>query len=216
MGKHWKGKCITAFALSLSLVLAESSVAGAAIRLNDTATQWDTNLQYASGIQKEQDTGTPQNVSGNDEHSKVAIRSDNDHSAPITNMQADTKNNTARLEKLVQQMFTSQGEQIARADNMWIYLASGSYTVTPDVKEQAQAAIAEDGYWGVEQTSARILDFITALAGNDSSKADDFREAFEKGYQKATKTWGKKLPDVTTRTYDAVAEKLENWKNGTE
>lgn len=213
MGKHWKGKCVTAFALSLSLVLAESSVAGAALRLNDTATQWDASSQYALGTQKEQDTGTPQNVSGND---SITIKSDNEQPAPITSVQADTRNSTAQLEKLVQQMFTSQGNRIGLVDNMWRVLASGSYTVTPDVRTQAQAEIAEDGYWGVEQTSDRIVEFAMALAGNDSGKADDFWEAFEKGYHKATKSWGKELPDVTTRTYDAVAEKFENWENGTE
>ena len=81
-------------------------------------------------------------------------------------------------------------------------------------KAQAQADIAEDGYWGVEQTSERILDFAKALSGNDPEKADLLLNAFKKGFEQATKSWGKKLPDISQRTYDAVVEKFEAWKNG--
>ena len=36
-----------------------------------------------------------------------------------------------------------------------------------------QKDIAEDGYWGVEKTSDRILDFAKALSGGDKDKADE-------------------------------------------
>ena len=32
---------------------------------------------------------------------------------------------------------------------------------------QAQKDIAEDGYWGVEQTSERLVSFAKALSGGD-------------------------------------------------
>ena len=95
-------------------------------------------------------------------------------------------------------------------------LASGDFTVDAATKEQAQKDIAEDGYWGVNQTSDRIVDFAKALAGDDPAKADKMIEAFQKGYKEATKTWGKTLPDISSRTYDAVMEKMNKWKNGEE
>ena len=55
---------------------------------------------------------------------------------------------------------------------MWSFLADGNFTVDEETQKQAQADIAEDGYWGVEQTSDRILDFAKALSGNDPEKAD--------------------------------------------
>ena len=76
----------------------------------------------------------------------------------------------------------------------------------PATKLQAQADIAEDGYWGVSQTSQRILDFATALTGGDPSKIDEMREAFEKGYKLAEKKWGGNLPDISRQTYDAVLD----------
>ena len=41
-------------------------------------------------------------------------------------------------------------------------------------------------------------------------------EAFKKGFKAATKSWGKELPDISQRTYDAVLKKMDAWKNGTE
>ncbi len=40
--------------------------------------------------------------------------------------------------------------------------------------------------------------------------------AFKKGFDQATKAWGKSLPDISGRTYDAVMKKFDAWKNGTE
>ena len=51
--------------------------------------------------------------------------------------------------------------------------------------------------------------------GDWAEKADKMVEAFKKGFDEATKTWGKELPDISKRTYDAVLEKMDQWKNGT-
>ena len=72
---------------------------------------------------------------------------------------------------------------------------------------------SENGYWGVEQTSDRILDFAKALAGNDPDKAEEMLDAFKKGFEEATKAWGDELPEISQKTYDAVLEKFEAWKN---
>ena len=39
-------------------------------------------------------------------------------------------------------------------------------------------------------------------------------DAFKKGFNEATKSWGKSLPDISSKTYDAVLEKFEAYKNG--
>ena len=137
------------------------------------------------------------------------------NSAIIAQLKADAEQRTAQMQSLVQKMMSQQGSAIGKADNMWSFLASGKFTVDAATKAQAQADIAEDGYWGVEQTSDRILDFAKALSGGDSDKADELLAAFKKGYQQATGTWGKQLPDISSRTYDAVVKKFDNWKNGT-
>ena len=139
-----------------------------------------------------------------------------DNKAIIAKLKADAEARTSQLRSLVEQMMTKQGTAIAHADDMWKFLAKGDFTVSADVKAQAQADIAEDGYWGVNQTSDRILDFAKALSGNDPDKAEEMLEAFKKGFEAATKTWGDELPELSQKTYDAVLEKFEAWKNGTE
>ena len=134
----------------------------------------------------------------------------------VAKLKADAEQRTAQLRSIVEQMMTKQGVAIGTADDMWKFLAKGDFTVSADVKAQAQADIADDGYWGVEQTSDRILDFAKALSGDDPDKADAMLEAFKKGFEQATKAWGDKLPDISQRTYDAVVEKFNKWKNGTE
>lgn len=136
--------------------------------------------------------------------------------ALINKLKADAEERTSQLRSLVEKMMTKQGVAIGTADSMWSFLAKGDFTVDEATRAQAQADIADDGYWGVNQTSDRILDFAKALSGNDPEKADLLLDAFKKGFKEATKSWGQDLPDISQRTYDAVVEKFNKWKNGTE
>ena len=127
----------------------------------------------------------------------------------INKMKADADARTAQLRSLVEKMMTGQATAYGKANDIWSFLRSGNYTVDPATKAQAPADIAEDGYWGVNQTSDRIIDFAKALTGGDPDKIEDMRAAFEKGFKKAGKTWGGDLPDISQRTYDAVMEKFD-------
>ena len=138
------------------------------------------------------------------------------NSALISKLKADSDARVSQLRGIVEQMMKKQGAAIGNADSMWQFLASGNFTVSADVRAQAQADIAEDGYWGVKQTSDRIVDFAKALSGSNPDKADELLEAFKKGFSQATKSWGSTLPDISQRTYDAVVKKFDAWKNGTE
>lgn len=138
-----------------------------------------------------------------------------DRSALISQMKADQEAQKMQLFEIVKKTISGQGNAIAKADDMWKFLASGNFTVDAETKANAQKAIAEDGYWGVNQTSDRILDFAIALSGGDTSKAETLLDAFKKGFSEATAAWGKELPEISQKTYDAVLEKFEAWKNGT-
>lgn len=142
------------------------------------------------------------------EPSKEADKASTKKYKPDTNMiakmKADAEARTSQLQSLVEKMLTKQGETYGKANDIWSLLSSGNFTVDAATKAQAQADIAEDGYWGVSQTSQRILDFATALTGGDPDKIEEMRAAFEKGFKLATKTWGGALPDISQKTYDAV------------
>ena len=85
----------------------------------------------------------------------------------------------------------------------------------PATIEQAQKDIADDGYWGVEQTSDRLVSMAQALSGGDTSKADTLIAAIKKGFDEATEAWGDKLPDICQKTIDAAVKKMEAWRDGT-
>ncbi len=127
----------------------------------------------------------------------------------VNKLKADAEAHTKQLQSIVEQLMTKQGQTYNTANGIWSFLASGDFTVDAATKAQAEKDIAEDGYWGVEQTSDRIIDFATALTGGDPDKIEEMREAFKKGYKMAEKTWGGELPDISKRTYDAVMEKFD-------
>ena len=84
----------------------------------------------------------------------------------------------------------------------------------PDTIKAAQESISEDGYWGVNKTSDRLVSMAIALSGGDTSKADEMMAAIQKGYDRATSAWGKELPDICKDTLEATKQKMDDWKNG--
>lgn len=109
------------------------------------------------------------------------------------------------LRGLVLNIFKDQGiEYTVATDNAEIDIR----TLTP---EKAQELIAEDGYFGVEKTSERIVQFAIGMAGGDSSRIDVIRQGIEKGFQQALDAFGGSLPDISYKTYDSVMQKLDDW-----
>ena len=127
----------------------------------------------------------------------------------VAKLKADSDARISQMKSLVEQMISKQGQTLGKTDSIWSFLAGGNFTVDAATKAQAQKDIADDGYWGVDQTSSRIVDFAVALAGDDPKQLEKMRDAFKKGFDQATNTWGKKLPDISQRTYQAVMDKFD-------
>lgn len=132
----------------------------------------------------------------------------------IDKLKAEADARTESLRSLVEKLLGQQATKYGEATDIWSFLKSGDYEVDPETKAQAQADIAEDGYWGVEKTSDRIVQFAMALTGGDPDKVDSMIDAFKKGYAQAEETWGGKLPEISQKTYDAVLDKFEKIKSG--
>ncbi len=77
--------------------------------------------------------------------------------------------------------------------------------------EMARDFIGEDGYWGVEQTSDRIVDFAISAAGNDPNNLDKIKEGINSGLEMAKEAFGGTLPEISKQTYNATMEKLDAW-----
>lgn len=134
-------------------------------------------------------------------------------SATIDRLVEEANKRTQSLRDLVQKMLTNQGQTFDKSTDIYSLLREGKVEVDPETRAQAQKDIAEDGYWGVEQTSERMVSFAKALAGGDPSKADEMIKAVQKGFEEATKAWGGELPDISKRTLEATIKKLETWRD---
>lgn len=88
----------------------------------------------------------------------------------------------------------------------------GYLDITPEIQAEAQEAVSEDGYWGVTQTSERMFDFALALSGGDPDVMAEMREAFEKGFASAEKSWGSELPEIAYETKSATLAMFDNWE----
>jgi len=97
-----------------------------------------------------------------------------DRTALIQQLKADQEKMINNLLDIVMKTINGQGSTfaIASQDDMWKFLAEGKFTADEETVAKAKEDISENGYWGVNQTSDRIVDFAIALSGGDSSKAD--------------------------------------------
>lgn len=192
------------------------------MNVNGISNQTSTYAAYKSTEQKAAATeteGEQTEVSAVYEPSAETEKTDTvtakqKNEAIISRLKADAEARTQQLQQLVQQMISKQGNAYGQANDMWKFLASGNFTVDAQTKAQAQADIAEDGYWGVKQTSERIFDFAKALSGGDMDKMKEMQAAFEKGFKQATKTWGKELPQISQDTRSAVNKLFEDFYAG--
>lgn len=192
------------------------------MNVNGISNQTNTYAAYKSTEQKAAATeteGKQTEVSAVYEPSAESEKTDTvtakqKNEAIISRLKADAEARTQQLQQLVQQMISKQGNAYGQANDMWKFLASGNFTVDARTKAQAQADIAEDGYWGVKQTSERIFDFAKALSGGDLDKMKEMQAAFEKGFKQATKTWGKELPQISQDTRSAVNKLFEDFYAG--
>ena len=140
--------------------------------------------------------------------------SSEDRAALVQQLKADQQSRQESLINIVKQMMNGQAKSYSMAtgnDSIWRFLSSGNFTVDAATKSQAMQDISEDGYWGVKQTSQRLFDFASALAGDDVEKMKEMQKAMEKGFKQATAAWGKDLPSISKETLDAANKLFEDY-----
>ena len=138
--------------------------------------------------------------------------SEEDRAKLVSQLKADQESREASFLNIIKQTLGGQVKTVSMtSEDMWKKLASGDFTVDEATKKQAQEDISEDGYWGVKQTSQRLFDFASALAGDDPEKMKKMQAAMEKGFKEATKTWGRDLPEISNKTLEAANKLFEDY-----
>lgn len=143
-----------------------------------------------------------------------------DRAALVEQLKADQAYRQQQLTDIVSKSLAGQSKSFGLAtftglteedDEFWRMFADGKVTVDAVAKAKAQEDISEDGYWGVKQTSERLFDFASALAGDDVEQMEEMQKAMAKGYKQATGAWGKELPSISKDTFDAANKLFEEY-----
>ena len=144
--------------------------------------------------------------------------------AIISKLKADQQSRLESMQSLVEKLLNKQKGTFDLASlmkkddvsglNLSATFEEAAKNADPDTIKAAQESISEDGYWGVNKTSDRLVSMAIALSGGDTSKADEMMAAIQKGYDRVTSAWGKELPDICKDTLEATKQKMDDWKNG--
>lgn len=159
-----------------------------------------------------EDTGVvyePSKKTENKDTSKVK-----DYQSVIKQMKGELSSKNQQLQNLVDQLLSKQAKKYTTWKDLFTDIKDGKVDVDPATIAQAQKDVADDGYWGVDKTSDRLVDMAKALSGGDSSKADTLIAAIKKGFDQAADAWGGELPEICQKTIDAAVQKLNDWKSG--
>lgn len=145
---------------------------------------------------------------------KINKMSADDRASLVKQLKAEQANRESQLLDIVNKMISKQANTFAQSnDSMWQFLSKGNLSVDAATKAQAMADVSEDGYYGVKQTSQRLFDFASALAGDDVDQMKKMQDAFEKGFKQAEDLWGGegKLPKISYETRDAVNKMFDDY-----
>lgn len=166
-----------------------------------------TKVSQATNTADAKDIGVVYETSSKTDDKSNKIK---DYSSVVATMKKELSTKNEQLQNLVTKLLGKQAGKYTKLADLFKDIQADPATI-----EQAQKDIADDGYWGVEQTSDRLVSMAQALSGGDTSKADTLIAAIKKGFDEATEAWGDKLPDICQKTIDVAVKKMEAWRDGT-
>jgi len=175
-----------------------------------TKANQDKQNEVAKQENSNNDTAAVYEKSNTKEKQNKIYKRDSD---TVERMMADAEKSAQNLRDLVEKMLLKQGQTFNDSTDIYSLLREGKVKVDSETSAQAQRDIAEDGYWGINQTSDRLVSFAKALTGGDPSKVDEMIKAVKKGFELATKAWGGELPEISKNTLDAAISKMEAWRD---
>ena len=120
---------------------------------------------------------------------------------------------TEHLRKLVEELILKQNgnQKISEVSPENGSANQNGLSITLNDIEQAKAAISEDGEYGVNAVSDRLVEFAKAISGGDKTKLNELVSAIDEGFAQAKKALGGDLPEISQQTYDETMRKLNDW-----
>ncbi len=93
------------------------------------------------------------------------------------------------------------------------FLKEVGYTGKPIAslsQDEAKVLVSEEGFFGIQQTSERIADFVIMGSGGDEKLLRAGREGAMEGFRQAEAMWGGKLPDIAYETIEKALAKIDD------
>ena len=131
-----------------------------------------------------------------------------DRAALVQQLKQDQVDRQNQMVDLVRKMFSDQAGVSKLSE---LFTPENLKNVTQADIDKAKEDISEDGYWGIKQTSQRLFDFASALAGDDPDKMKEMQDAMEKGFKEAMGAWGDELPDISKDTLAATNKMFDEY-----
>ncbi|MCT4633069.1 MAG: hypothetical protein N4A76_10050 [Firmicutes bacterium] len=130
----------------------------------------------------------------------------------IDKIKGEFNQNVNAFREMVREMFEKQGinveELIKRLEDGEVI----ELEIDQEVIDKAKENVSEDGYFGVEKTAKRILDFAKAISGGNPEKIQLLKDAFIEGFEEAKEIFGGELPEISEKTYEKVMEGFDEWE----
>ncbi|AXK48767.1 hypothetical protein CRU87_04420 [Aliarcobacter trophiarum LMG 25534] len=84
-------------------------------------------------------------------------------------------------------------------------------------QDEATELVGEKGFFGINQTSDRVSNFVFSFAGDDLEKLQKGRDGIVQGFEEANKMFGGNLPEISYKTQERtlalIDAKIEAIKN---
>lgn len=132
----------------------------------------------------------------------------------LNKIKQDFAQNTDSFREMVRAMLEKQGIKYEKVMKAFENGEDPLVEIDGETRAKAKEAISENGYWGVNKTAERLLDFAKTISGGDPSKIETLKAAFEEGFKQAKEAFGGTLPEISQQTYDKVMEGFDAWQNG--
>lgn len=126
----------------------------------------------------------------------------------IDSLLAESERKSQEFLNLIRGLITKQGLDFSK-------VVRGEQKLTiedPKTIEDAKAAIAIDGEYGIKKTAENILNFAKNLMNADPSKMELIRNSIKQGFEAAKGILGGELPDISKKTYDVIMKELDRWE----
>ncbi len=170
------------------------------------------------GATVEKEAGSPAIVYTPSESDPVRGYEKNAHvynKQKIEALKADAERSFQSLRDTVKAMLEKQG--LVYEDVLKAVKEGKKVEVKVDeaTQAQAQAAIAEDGHWGVKKTAERIIEFAKTISNDNPQLYDKLVASIKEGFEAAKSAFGGELPEISQKTYEAVMAGLDEWAGKT-